>query len=246
MTTTTPHPTARPPSPHAAPRTCWPWCLSSSASCPSDSVVMLTFGAAQAFHARVDLPDDPARRGGDVELLLGAGPAHRCAASSSSSTATATTSPTRPPTHCTTSSPRRHRDRGDAPGRRVAVVPAASRSRRCTLVGGCSYDISAHPFLAHAVLRGQVTHDSRDELAASVEVDPERAARIGELVAALPEPLALGRRAAGGGAARRGRVGARARARPRRRQAHARPTRRRRGSCSRSRSGGSETRRGAR
>ena len=28
---------------------------------PTDSLVMLTFGAASPFHARVDLPDRPAR-----------------------------------------------------------------------------------------------------------------------------------------------------------------------------------------
>jgi hypothetical protein len=154
---------------------------------PSQSVVMLTFGAAQAFHARVDRPDDPDDVPEMVELLLGPARRHRVrrvvfVVYGDGDQLTGLIADTL-------------RDEFTASGIEIAEMLRADGSRWYPLLHdrddstgrGVPYDIASHPFLAHAVLRGQVTHHSRDALAASVEVDPERAARIGELVAALPE-----------------------------------------------------------
>ncbi len=150
---------------------------------PSDSVVMLTFGAAQAFHARVDLPDRPDDVPDMVQSLLGPARRHRVRrvvfviygvgddlARQIEDTL-------------------RH-EFTDA-GIEIAEMLRADGVRWFPLLHdhdvaqrqGVPYDISSHPFLAHAVLRGQVTHDSRDALAASLAVDPERAERVAELVA---------------------------------------------------------------
>lgn len=51
---------------------------------------------------------------------------------------------------------------------------------------GVAFDVSAHPLLARAVLAGQVTHGSREELVASVAPDPGRVAEVGALLEATP------------------------------------------------------------
>jgi hypothetical protein len=53
---------------------------------------------------------------------------------------------------------------------------------------GVPYDISAHPFAAQAVVDGRVTHASRDDLAALLDTDPDRAAAMADAITALPEP----------------------------------------------------------
>lgn len=162
---------------------------------PSQSVVMLTFGAAQAFHARIDRPDHPDEVAPAVQSLLAPARRHRVRRvvfviygdGDRLSDQTAATL----------------RQEFAAAGIEVAEMLRADGSRWFPLLHdhdddhgdhagrGVPYDITHHPFLAHAVLRGQVTHDSRDALAASVEVDPERAGRVGELVAALPREWLL-------------------------------------------------------
>jgi len=154
---------------------------------PSQSVVMLTFGAAQAFHARVDRPADPDEVPEVVESLLGPARRHRVRRvvfviygdGDRLSDQLADTL----------------RDEFTDAGIEIAEMFRADGERWFPLLHdhdgvadrGVAYDIASHPFLAHAVLRGQVTHDSRAALAASLEVDPERAGRVGELVAALPD-----------------------------------------------------------
>jgi hypothetical protein len=151
---------------------------------PSDSVVMLTFGAAQAFHARVDLPDRRDEVLGTVESLLGPARRHRVrrvvfVIYGDGDDLTRQTADTL-------------RDEFTDAGIEIAEMLRSDGMRWFPLLydqdavesQGVPYDISSHPFLAHAVLRGQVTHGSRDALAASLEVDPDRAARVAELVAA--------------------------------------------------------------
>ena len=54
---------------------------------------------------------------------------------------------------------------------------------------GVPYDVSAHPFVAAAVLDGRVLHDSRDQLAATLDSRPDEVAAIER---ALPLPRASG------------------------------------------------------
>jgi hypothetical protein len=57
---------------------------------------------------------------------------------------------------------------------------------------GVPYDVSAHPFLARAVVEGRVTHASREHLRTTLAGDPERVARVvGELAAlgGAPPPI---------------------------------------------------------
>jgi hypothetical protein len=153
---------------------------------PHDSVVMLTFGAAESFHARVDRPDGP----GEIEEVV----------------------------HALLVPARRHRVRRvvfvvyadddrtirrlvgalrrEFSGAGIEVAEMLRADGRCwfPLLGdhrggpGVPYDVGSHPFLAHAVLRGQVTHGSREALAASLEIEPERAAEVGRLACGLSGP----------------------------------------------------------
>jgi hypothetical protein len=143
---------------------------------PTDSVAMLTFGAREPFHARVDLPGD-ADDLGDVATLV----------------------------HSLLVPAVRHRvrrvvfvlytrderladavveallDEFEEAGIRVLDALRADGRRWFPLVGGRRgvspegepYDVSAHPFLAQAVLSGQVTHSSRAALAELLRPDPE-------------------------------------------------------------------------
>ncbi len=53
-------------------------------------------------------------------------------------------------------------------------------------VPGVPFDCSTHPFVAQAVLAGQVTHGSREALVASVQPDPARLATVTALLATTP------------------------------------------------------------
>ncbi|NYD41573.1 DUF4192 domain-containing protein [Nocardioides panaciterrulae] len=151
---------------------------------PEDSVVLLTFGGAEAFHARLDLPpaDRPAAIRAAVEALLE--PAVRHAVRQVVLLAFAA----------------EHREAAEAgralvaafEEREIDVVQALrADGRRCYpwVPGraavpwtGTPYDLSSHRFTAQAVLEGVVTHASRAALAGSLDRDP---ARVAALVAAL-------------------------------------------------------------
>ncbi|MDO7869424.1 DUF4192 domain-containing protein [Nocardioides jiangxiensis] len=149
---------------------------------PEESLVMLTFGGRRSFHARVDLPRSPSDIDAVVQTLLV--PALR----------------ERPPTVLFVAY---SSDAGRAArtalrasdvfdGRGFAVIaPMRSDGRSWfDVVAGADpdqaephpYDVAAHLLTAQAVLEGRVTLGSRDELVASVAVDPGAAA--GVLVAA--------------------------------------------------------------
>lgn len=149
---------------------------------PDDSVVMLTFGARQSFHARVDLP--PPEHAEEVTATLLA-PAlqhdvERVVLLLYSDRVR----------------PAEQVGRVLLRGFRAAGVDVIDLLRveperwfpllrgRAGRGAGVPYDISAHPFLAQAVLDGRVAHACRDDLAASLTSDP---ARVAAVLAALPD-----------------------------------------------------------
>lgn len=161
---------------------------------PTDSVVMLTFGAAQAFHARIDRPDGPDDIPEVVEALLAPALRHRVR-----QVVLVVYGPGGPLTRRLAAD---LHDEFSGAGITVTEMLRADGARWFPLLDrdpdrdpdghleraqvGVPYDIESHPFLAHAVLRGQVTHGSRDALAASLEVEPVAADRVRRLAAGLP------------------------------------------------------------
>ncbi len=179
---------------------------------PHQSVVMLTFGSARQFHARLDLPAvdaSDAEVEAATQLLVAPVVRHevprvllvvytddaergrRCARSLVDAFAGAGVTVL---------------DTLRTDGRRhwPALGPGA----------GTAYDVDAHPVRAQAVLDGRVTHRSRDDLAATL--DPERAGRD-DVAQALDHEPALGadQVADAAGALRPGRRGRRCRGRRR-------------------------------
>lgn len=145
---------------------------------PTDSVAMLTFGAAHPFHARVDLPtrrDDlpelvqslmePAGRNGVPRVVLVFFTDDEVAARRAW---------------------RALRDACRRAGIEVLEALRADGRRWFPLLHGdrhlrevgLPYDVSNHPFLVEAVLRGQVLRASRTELAESLAPMPERVAGV--------------------------------------------------------------------
>ena len=151
---------------------------------PHDSVVMLTFGAARPFHARVDLPTRPAHVAEVVQALLEPARRHRVrrvvflvyAAVAGAARAVA-----RPLVRAF-----------EAAGVDVIDVLRADGERWFTVLGrrpgvpacGVPYDVSAHPFAAEAIVDRRVTHRSRAELADSLRDDPDRVAAVAATLAA--------------------------------------------------------------
>lgn len=144
---------------------------------PHDSVVMLTFGAERAFHARVDLPTDeghaevvgalldPALRhrvGRVVFVIYSDDPAATAAMAGELATGF----------H---SAGIEVVDVLRADGRRWFAV---SRPRPGVPPGGIAYDLSHHRFSAQSVLDGRVTHGSRHDLAASLASDDALVAQV--------------------------------------------------------------------
>jgi hypothetical protein len=153
---------------------------------PTESVVMLTFGAQHSFHARVDLPSDegallelartlvePAVHHdvGRVVLLVHAADLDHGRAAWVALRAV-------------------FRRRGVEVAEALLVGP----DRWWSLTqggrpGGTAYDAAAlahHPFLAQAVVEGRVLHRSRAELAASLDADPAAVARVAALLEEQP------------------------------------------------------------
>ena len=159
---------------------------------PEHSAVMLTFGEqGNAFHARVDLPEDDVDIDDLVDTLLR--PAHKHRVSSvifviyDDDTAVAD--------EAAWSLHGAFEEAGfDVvevlrvhDGHWFAVLPGRSRDA----YAGVSFDIASHPFTARGVFDGRVTHSSRDELRASVAADGASVAATAlELADAEPFPEA--------------------------------------------------------
>ena len=156
---------------------------------PEESVAMLTFGATEPFHARVDLPDpDGGGPIGGVEEVVQQllGPARQHAVRSvffvlytadERLAATTTRALVRAFLLAGVDVVDALRADGSrwypASGRRAGVPPQ-----------GVPYDLMAHPLLAQAVLEGRVLLRSREELRATLGADDVAVARV---VAALAE-----------------------------------------------------------
>jgi hypothetical protein len=158
---------------------------------PEESVVMLTFGSRDTFHARVDLPhprDDPADVDGMVASLREPAERHDVAR-------VVFVVYSRDPVPAERVSRRLVRSFRSAGIEVVDVLRADGRrwfpmlrSRRSAPAGGVPYDVTAHPFAAQAVLEGHVMHGSRAELADTLRPDPDGVARVRAAVPARADP----------------------------------------------------------
>ena len=125
---------------------------------PTDSVVMLTFGGRETFHARVDLPP-PTEVDDSIALLLEPAQVHGV---------------TQVLFVVYSERPRygaRVLDRlaGAFQDEGILVAHALRADGRCWYAGtgaGTPYDVGSHPFRVQAVLDGHVITGSRDDLAA--------------------------------------------------------------------------------
>ncbi|MDP3890693.1 DUF4192 domain-containing protein [Nocardioides sp.] len=148
---------------------------------PTDSVVMLTFGAASPFHARIDLPDDAGQVPHASAALVAPAVRHGVE---------------RVVLVIYSRDPLRAREAfaelaAGFEGARIAVAEALLADGRCwfpllpgrpaATYAGVPYDVSHHPLSVQAVVDGRVTHASREALAATLagvgaaEIDRVRA-----------------------------------------------------------------------
>lgn len=148
---------------------------------PQDSLVVLTFGADRAFHARVDLPDRPEDDAGIVEMLLAPARHHRVRRAAL--LVYAGPGRTDDALRVGARLDRAFREAG------IDVVDAvrADGERWYALLEpadpGVAYDVSGHRFTAQAVLDGRAVLSSRAELADRLEPDPAAIARVAGLAA---------------------------------------------------------------
>ena len=158
---------------------------------PDESVVMLTFGATNAFHARVDLPGDASETAEIVDLLVEPARRHGVAQVVLLIYSTDT---------ALSAQLWRGLEEGFAcAGIGVVEALRVEDERWFPLVGGAlpgstfgvPFDISSHPFLVRAVVEGRVTHGSRSALAETMCLDDAAAARMLELIAARQPALDL-------------------------------------------------------
>ncbi|MBA3780912.1 MAG: DUF4192 domain-containing protein [Nocardioides sp.] len=145
---------------------------------PEQSIAMLTFGPGPGFHARVDLPTDPADTDLVVEALVEPCLRHDV---------------DRVVLVLYADGPgavREVADRLESGFAREGIVvfemmcadgqrwfPMQS-GRPPDLYDGVPYDVSIHPFAAEAVVAGLVTHASRGDLAATLAPDPAAVAGV--------------------------------------------------------------------
>jgi hypothetical protein len=143
---------------------------------PADSAVMLTVGARHPCHARIDLPDDhrdEAALTGLAEALLRPAAGH----GARSAVLVLFTDDHRLARRVARSVSSRFASAGvdcveavRAHDGRWHPLSGRTSGSGATAVG-VPYDVSAHPFVAAAVLEGRVIHGSRDELAATLASD---------------------------------------------------------------------------
>ncbi len=141
---------------------------------PDESVVMLTFGGPTPFHARVDLPPpgcDPQELDLFADALLRPALLHRVAAT----VLVVFTDDDRMARRVARTVARRFERAGIACLEMLRAHAGRWHPLRARFHGpgahGVPYDVSAHPFVVDAVLRGRVIHGSRAELAATLDTD---------------------------------------------------------------------------
>jgi hypothetical protein len=153
---------------------------------PEHSVVLLTFGAPETFHARVDLPSDPDEQAAVVEMLAEVLSRHRvrraalllytedswCAATFHDAAV----------------------GRLVADGVELIDVLRVGRERFHDAGDvddpGTPYDVRTHRFTAEQVLEGKVVHHDRAELAATLDlVDRTDARAVAEEAERVAEEL---------------------------------------------------------
>lgn len=155
---------------------------------PDESVTMLSVVGGRPFHARLDLPD-PEHVDEALEGLCRAVRHHRI-------TSIALVAHSRAPAPAADFARVLLAALADL-GVESMVAVVADGSRWATLdraetlaVDGTPYDVSAHPFVVQSILRGEVVHRSREDLARSLDADPAAVARVEEARATLAVPAA--------------------------------------------------------
>ena len=151
---------------------------------PDDSLVMLTFGGRQ-FHARLDLPRGPDGVREATAALLA--PARRSATQAVA--LLVYTSDDRAARRVVRVLRRGCRAAG------IAVVEALRAHDGCwyplsgeVVRAGVPYDVSTHPFVVEAVVRGRVVHGCRDDLSASLATDPVAVREVEQAAPQAPAP----------------------------------------------------------
>jgi hypothetical protein len=153
---------------------------------PHESVVMLTFGGVETFHARVDLPP-PSEVDEAVELLLEPALQHRV-----THVVFVVYADEGPPARAVL--PRLRDAFGRADIEVIEVLRAHdgrwfAPGRPGAPATGVPYDVGGHLFRAQAVVEGIVVHGSRDELEAGLRPSPDAVAEVARAVRrAVPSP----------------------------------------------------------
>lgn len=153
---------------------------------PDDSVVLITFGGPESFHARVDLPEGEDEQVAVVAMLADVVAHHHARRVA---LVLYTDDPWVAATFHDAAVARFVGDRVDV----IDVLRVAQgRYHDAGDVGdeGTVYDLMSHRFTAEQVVRGQVVHKSREQLAASLRfVDAEDAQAVAEAAGRTDEGL---------------------------------------------------------
>ena len=148
---------------------------------PEDSVVLMTFGPGETFHARVDLPDDPDDQAAVADMLVEVVVRHRVRRVA---VLLYTSDPWAAATFHDAVLPAMTRR-----GVEVVDVVRVGRERFHDASDpddpGAAYDLRAHPFTAEQVVEGTVVHASRAELAASLQPVEREVAAVEAAVATI-------------------------------------------------------------
>ena len=155
---------------------------------PEDSVVLMTFGPGETFHARVDLPADADDQCAVVDMLADVVARHGVGRIA---LLLYTSDPWIAATFHDAAVPRFVRD-----GVEVIDVLRVGADRFHPACDpddtGTPYDLKGHVFTAEQVLRGTVVHESRASLAASlVLVDAAEAQAVAEAVSCFQDELGV-------------------------------------------------------
>lgn len=151
---------------------------------PEESVVLLTFGAGEVFHARVDLPVDEDQQVAVAQMLTDVVLRHRVPRVA---LVLYTDDAWVAATFHDTALAQFLREGVEV----IDILRVAdNRVHRARRVDdpGTPYDLRAHPFTAEQVVRGEVVHTNRDALAATLDrLDEVDALAVEEAAASFDE-----------------------------------------------------------